>query len=205
MARDVYKFLIPLLGLTLLFSALGLGIHPLFWIPAVIILLLSVFVAFFFRDPEREIVADNRSIVSPVDGKVVNIEQNDKGFRISIFLTVFNVHVNRAPIAGKIIRQHYKPGKFLVAWDERASVENEQVQMTFEGSRTIKISLIAGIIARRIIPYTKQGDTVTKGDRIALIRFGSRADVFIPPDCTIVAAMGEPVKGGLSVLALTGE
>ena len=205
MAKDVYKFLIPLLGLTLLFSALGLGIHPLFWIPTVIIFLLSVFVAFFFRDPEREIVADNRSIVSPVDGKVVNIEQNDGGFRISIFLTVFNVHVNRAPIAGKIIRQHYKPGKFLVAWDERASVENEQVQMTFEGSRTIKISLIAGIIARRIIPYTKQGDTVAKGDRIALIRFGSRADVFIPSDCTIVAAMGEHVKGGLSVLALTGE
>ncbi len=205
MARDVYKFLIPLLGLTLLFAALGLGAHPFFWIPAVIILLLSIFVAFFFRDPEREIATDDSSIVSPVDGKVVNIEKNEGVSRISIFLTMCNVHVNRAPIAGKIIRQQYKPGKFLVAWDEKASVENEQVQMTFEGSRTIRISLIAGIIARRIIPYTKQGDTVAKGDRIALIRFGSRADVFIPSDCTIVAAVGDHVKGGISVLALTGE
>ena len=205
MARDVYKFLIPLSGLTLLFAALGLGTHPFFWIPAVIILFLTIFVAFFFRDPEREIAIDNSSIVSPVDGKVVNIEQNEDGCRISIFLTIFNVHVNRAPIGGKIIRQEYKPGKFLVAWDEKASVENEQVQMTFKGIRTIKISLIAGIIARRIIPYTKLGDTVAKGDRIALIRFGSRADVFIPSDCTIVAAVGDHVAGGISVLALTGE
>lgn len=205
MAKDVYKFLIPLLGLFLLFSALGMWTHSLFLIPAILIFMLSVFVAYFFRDPERKIVLDNTSIVSPVDGKVVNIEQNEDGCRISIFLSVFNVHVNRAPIGGEIILQQYKPGKFLVAWDERASVENEQVQMTFEGIRTIRISLIAGIIARRIIPYTKQGDEVAKGDRIALIRFGSRADVFIPSDCTIVAAEGDHVKGGLSVLALTGE
>jgi phosphatidylserine decarboxylase len=205
MAKDVYKFLIPLLGILLLFSALGLWIHPLLWIPAVLTFMFFSFVAYFFRDPERKADPDSTSIVSPVDGKVVNIEQNEDGCRISIFLSVFNVHVNRAPIGGKIVRQEYRPGKFLVAWDEKASVENEQVQMTFEGIRTIKISLIAGIIARRVLPYTKLGDTVAKGDRIALIRFGSRADVFIPSDCTIVTRKGEHVKGGLSVLASTGE
>jgi len=205
MAKDAYKFLLPLLAVTLAFAALGQYYANLFWVPAALFLLLSAFVAYFFRDPDREIVADNRAIVSPVDGRVVKVEETAGGCRISIFLSVFNVHVNRAPTSGRITRQHYQPGKFLVAWDERASVENEQVQMTFEGIRTIKISLIAGILARRILPYTKQGDVVAKGDRIALIRFGSRADVFIPPDCRILAAVGDRVQGGLSVLAVTGE
>ncbi len=180
MAKDAYRFLIPLLGLTLFFLILGLVLNSFFWLPALLFFFLSSFVAYFFRDPERNIDPDSKSIVSPVDGKVVNIEQSENGSRISIFLSVFNVHVNRAPISGQIIRQEYRPGKFLVAWDEKASVENEQVQMTFKGTSTIKIALIAGILARRILPYTKQGDIVSKGDRIALIRFGSRADVFLP-------------------------
>ncbi len=205
MAKDVYKFLVPLLGTLLAFAALSLWVHPFFWFPAAIFLGLSVFVAYFFRDPERNIVAGDNSIVSPVDGKVVNIEKNEEGYRISIFLSAFNVHVNRAPVSGKIVLQKYQPGKFLVAWDEKASVENEQVQMTFEGKKTVKIALIAGILARRIIPYTKQGDEVAIGDRIALIRFGSRADVFIPAGCRVTTSKGERVKGGLSVLAVTGE
>lgn len=205
MAKDAYRFLLPLLGLALLFSVLGLYLHSFFWLPALLFYFLSCFVAYFFRDPERSIDPDSSSIVSPVDGKVVDIEHSENGCRISIFLSVFNVHVNRAPVSGQIVRQEYRPGKFLVAWDERASIENEQVQMTFEGIKTVKISLIAGILARRILPYTKQGDIVSKGDRIALIRFGSRSDVFIPSGCKIVASKGEHVKGGLSVLALTGE
>ena len=205
MAKDAYRFLIPLFAVTIIFYVFSLWSHPFFLVPAILIFLLSIFVAFFFRDPEREIDPGNNTIVSPVDGKVVGIKQEDEGFRISIFLSVFDVHINRAPISGRIVRQKYRPGKFLVAWDERASVENEQVQMTFEGIKTIRISLIAGIIARRIIPCTRQGDTVAKGDRIALIRFGSRADVFIPADCSIVAVQGDRVKGGITVLATTGE
>ncbi len=205
MAKDAYRFLIPLFAVTIIFFVFSLWSYPFFLIPAVLVFLFSIFVAFFFRDPEREIDPGNNTIVSPVDGKVVGIQQEDEGFRISIFLSVFDVHVNRAPISGRIVRQKYRPGKFLVAWDERASVENEQVQMTFEGIKTIRVSLIAGIIARRIIPYTRQGDTVAKGDRIALIRFGSRADVFIPADCSVVAVQGDRVKGGITVLATTGE
>lgn len=205
MAKDCYKFLIPLALAGVLFSILGLRGQPFLLIPAAFFLFFAIFVAFFFRDPERKIDPDDRSIVSPVDGKVVTVEKLDPGHRISIFLSIFDVHVNRAPITGKIIRQKYRPGKFLVAWDERASVENEQVQMTFEGEKTIKIALIAGIIARRIIPYTREGISVKKGDRIALIRFGSRADIIIPGDCSLVAKKGDRVKGGISVLATLGE
>lgn len=205
MAKDAYKFLIPLLAVSAIFLALAcLGDNLFLW-AAVPALLISAFVAFFFRDPDRAIDPAENTIVSPVDGKVVSIAANNEGFTVSIFLSIFDVHVNRAPIGGKIITQEYRSGKFLVAWDERASLENEQVQMTFEGFKTIKISLIAGIIARRIIPYTRKGDEVAKGDRIALIRFGSRADVLIPKDCQVVVGKGDRVKGGLTVLATTGE
>jgi phosphatidylserine decarboxylase len=164
-------------------------------------LLVSGFVAFFFRDPEREIPADPNAIVSPADGKIILLEQDERGTALSIFLSVFDVHVNRAPIDGLILSQEYRPGRFRVAYDSRASIENEQVVLTIGERRTITLSLIAGILARRIRLWKKKGDQVRRGDRIGLIRFGSRVDVFLPPDCQPFVGRGERVYGGTSIIA----
>ncbi|RPI27316.1 MAG: phosphatidylserine decarboxylase [Acidobacteria bacterium] len=195
MARDAWYFMIPLLcaaaGAWYLGSMVG----------AVILVLLAGFVAFFFRDPERLVAADPLAVVSPADGKVIRIKDEPDGSRrLSIFLSVFNVHVNRAPIEGTILRQEYRPGKFLIASDDRASVQNEQLVITIRGQRELSFALIAGIVARRIVPWKRLGDNVNKGDRIALIRFGSRADMILPPDCDLVAKKGDRVFAGRSII-----
>lgn len=195
MVRDGYRFLIPLL--LLLCGSLWLE----WWAPALVLLFLFLFVAYFFRDPEREIPADETAIVSPADGKVVRLQEGDEGTLVSIFLSIFDVHVNRAPISGTILRQEYHKGKFLVAWDERASLQNEQVRYTIEGDHRLEFSLIAGIVARRILPWTKPNQRVKRGDRIALIRFGSRADILIPRGCRLEVVAGDRVRGGSSILA----
>lgn len=194
MVKDAYYFIVPLLflGLVLLwFEFLTLPI---------LLLGLAVFVGFFFRNPDREIPADPDAIVSPADGKVVQIAEGPEGARISIFLSVFNVHVNRAPWGGTVQSQEYHPGSFRVAFDERASVENERVVFTVGDERRITFALIAGLVARRIVSWTKTGETVAKGDRIALIRFGSRADVFLPQECELVARVGDRVRAGSSLI-----
>jgi phosphatidylserine decarboxylase len=195
MARDAWYFLLPLLFLFA--AALLAG-----WLaPAGTLLALAAFVAFFFRDPERVVPADHLSIVSPADGRVIRIQNDPGGVRLSIFLTIFNVHVNRAPIEGTITRQDYRPGKFHVASDDRASVQNEQLIITVRGDRELTFALIAGIVARRIVPWRKLGDHVSKGDRIALIRFGSRVDVILPAECEVLARKGERVYSGRSIIA----
>jgi phosphatidylserine decarboxylase len=184
---------------------LGLGIIALFFgftIAAIICLILLLFVAFFFRNPERTIPSESDVIVSPADGRVIRIEKSETGLtRVSIFLSIFNVHVNRAPIAGKLVEQTYHKGRFHLAFDDRASVENERLALKIENGRSVSFSLIAGIIARRIIPWKKEGDTVAKGDRIALIRFGSRVDIELPEDCELTIAKGDRVHGGSSTIA----
>ena len=195
MARDGFPFLIPILLLLAASSWFG------WWAPAWALLVLALFIAYFFRDPEREIPTDSNSIVSPADGKVVKIQATKGGTLVCIFLSIFDVHVNRAPISGSIERQDYHPGKFLVAWDERASVENEQLRMTISGERSIDFSLIAGLVARRIVPWTKLNQRVERGDRIALIRFGSRVDILVPSQCRLEVAVGNQVWGGSTVLA----
>ena len=120
---------------------------------------------------------------------------------MSIFLSIFDVHVNRAPIEGTIVKKIYQPGKFRLAFDERASVENEKVTITIEGERNLTFSLIAGLVARRIRVWKNEGVQVCKGDRIGLIRFGSRVDIVFPPECEIVVNKGDRVYGGSSVLA----
>jgi len=159
--------------------------------------ILAAFCLYFFRDPERAIPAGPVA-VSPADGKVVSV--ND--LRVSIFLNIFDVHVNRSPIGGKITKIQYKKGKFVNAAFALASSENEQNIFTVEGEGTrVVFSQIAGLIARRIVCYKKQGDLVERGERVGLIKFGSRVDVFFGPDWEVTVAPGERVSCGSSILA----
>jgi phosphatidylserine decarboxylase len=190
-----------LYGLSL--AAAGLLVtYLLGWPWALPFYLLALFCFWFFRDPERAIPAGPVA-VSPADGKVVLIKQTDAGQRLSIFLNVFDVHVNRAPVGGRITQIDYHAGKFLVASREQASTENERNTITVEaddGTR-VTMSQIAGLIARRIICYKRPGDSVATGERVGLIKFGSRVDVFFGPEWEILAKPGERVSAGSSILA----
>jgi phosphatidylserine decarboxylase len=163
---------------------------------------VAAFCLYFFRDPERTI-PDGPVAVSPADGKVVGIRTDRTApARISIFLNIFDVHVNRAPIAGKIGKVEYTKGQFLVASREMASSQNERNLVTIQGEGTdVTFSQIAGLIARRIVFWKKPGDTVAKGERVGLIKFGSRVDVFLGPEWEITVRQGERVHGGSSILA----
>src|ERR1700678_2826306 len=163
--------------------------------------LLALFCLYFLRDPDRAI-PDGPVAVSPADGKVVGIiGEGAECTRISIFLNVFDVHVNRAPIAGRIANVEYTKGQFLVASRELASSQNERNTVTIAGDASIRFAQIAGLIARRIVFYKKLGDTVAKGERVGLIKFGSRVDIFLGPEWEIKVRPGERVAGGSSVIA----
>ena len=170
---------------------------------------LAVFVMYFFRDPERAIPVGD-GVISPADGRVVDLRRTavagQSFWKISIFLSVFDVHVNRAPIGGVITRQSYSPGKFRIASRPEASVENEQNTVTIEGpgegrSTTVIFKQIAGAVARRIVFNKKVGDRVELGERVGLIKFGSRVDLFVPRSYTLTIAVGDRVKGGSSWIA----
>ena len=164
-------------------------------------LILAAFCLWFFRDPDRQI-PEGPVAVSPADGVVVAIKPEGAQTRISIFLNVFDVHVNRSPIAGKITKIEYKTGKFLVASREEATTDNEQNFITVEGPNgKIVFSQIAGLIARRIICYKKAGDTVQAGDRVGYIKFGSRVDMFLGPEWSIEVKQGQRVAGGADIIA----
>ena len=173
--------------------------RPPFGIP---LFLLALFCLYFFRDPERKI-PEGPVAVSPADGKIVAIlTDSSASTRVSIFLNIFDVHVNRAPIAGNIRNVEYTKGQFLVASREIASSRNERNTVTLEGAGTsIGFSQIAGLIARRIVFYKKPGDQVAKGERVGLIKFGSRVDVFLGPEWEIAVKMGEHVAAGSTILA----
>jgi phosphatidylserine decarboxylase len=177
--------------------------QPLFALP---LFLLAAFCLYFFRDPERAI-PDGPVAVSPADGKVVGIlPANSAPARISIFLNVFDVHVNRAPIGGDVTKVEYTKGHFLVASRELASSENERNTITIAGEgTTVGFSQIAGLIARRIVCYKKAGDHVAKGERVGLIKFGSRVDVFLGPEWDILVKPGQRVAGGSSIIARRKE
>jgi len=180
------------------------------WPWAVPFYLLAAFCLNFFRDPERE-VPPGPVAVSPADGKVVGLRQDDAGgSRISIFLNIFDVHVNRTPIAGKITAIEYKKGEFLNASRAEASSANEQNVLTVEGvvggrSTKVVFSQIAGLIARRIICYKKTGDTLQPAERVGLIKFGSRVDIFLGPEWQVTVPEGSRVKAGSSVIARMRE
>jgi phosphatidylserine decarboxylase len=198
--KDAWMFLVPLLISGALAIGLGLPILGIF------LLLLAAFVAFFFRNPRREIPSDPRVIVSPADGKVVKIERVGKVTRLSIFLSIFDVHVNRSPMAGRIDAIDYKRGKFRAAFKHEASVENERnTIMVSQGNLKIVFTQIAGIVARRIVCWKKVGDTVRKGELVGLIRFGSRVDILFPAGTTPTVRVGIRVYGGSSPIGIIGE
>ena len=200
MVKEGYYFGLPLV-------VLGGVFYLLHWnVAAVLAVLLALFVFSFFRDPERLVPADTGAVVSPGDGRVVVVTEEEHagrpGKRVSIFLAVWNVHVNRAPAAGTITKMEYRPGKFLAAMLERASVENEQNVFTLStDAGEIVFKQIAGLIARRVVSWKKTGDKVVRGERIGLVRFGSRVDLWVPKEAEILVKLGDNVKGGSSVLA----
>lgn len=200
MVKEGYYFGLPLLLLA------GAAYLTQWTAVAVVLVCLALFVFSFFRDPERVIPSDLGAIVSPGDGRVVVVTDEEDsgrpGKRISIFLAVWNVHVNRAPAAGVITKLEYRPGKFLAAMRERASTENEQNVFTLStDAGEMVFKQIAGLIARRVVSWKKQGERVARGERIGLVRFGSRVDVWVPKDAEILVKLGDNVKGGASVLA----
>jgi phosphatidylserine decarboxylase len=174
---------------------------------AAIPLLLAAFFLWFFRDPERRIPAIQGAIVSPADGKVTDIsaleEKGEKRTRISIFLNVFDVHVNRSPVSGVIEEVRYQKGKFGNAMDRASAELNEQNIVTVRGDAGVVVfKQIAGLLARRIVFTKKVGDKVERGERIGLIKFGSRTDVIFPATADMKVQIGEHVKGGSTVLAI---
>jgi len=178
------------------------------WLAAFVLLLLALWVAYFFRDPER--VGDRGAslMVSPADGKLIMITDVEepsfvqgRAIRLSIFMNVFNVHVNRYPVDGVVKYIHYNKGKFFNASAEKSSLENEQMSVGIEtGGRRVLVRQIAGLIARRIVTYSKLGETVRQGDRMGIIRFGSRVDLFLPPGSTVRAKLGDVTTAGVTIL-----
>lgn len=193
-------------GFTIAGLLISLAFDPLWAAP---LFVLAVFCLNFFRDPDREIPAGPVA-VSPADGKVVHIRPRpDGGVRISIFLNIFNVHVNRIPVAGVIRSIEYRPGTFLMAHRESASEENEQNTLVVDPDDArggeVVVKQIAGLIARRIVCYKKTGDRVAKGERIGMMKFSSRMDVFLGPQWRLLVAEGDHVAGGSSILARLDE
>lgn len=201
MVRDGYLYGIASICAALLFGWLLGGPY------SAPVLLLGFLFLWFFRDPERQIPQTAGALVSPADGKVTDISQVNVGgtpqSRISIFLSVFDVHVNRSPIAGVIREVRYQSGKFLDARSPSCAELNEQNIVTVEGDgQKVIFKQIAGLLARRIVFTPKVGDRVERGQRIGLIKFGSRVDVLFTPDATVRVKIGDHVMGGASVLAL---
>ena len=181
------------------------------WTIAAGLAIVAAWVVYFFRDPEREGARGDRLVVSPADGKIVMITQvhepafiRGPAIRISVFMNIFSVHVNRYPVSGAVRYTHYNPGKFLNAAVEKASLENEQSSVGIESPiGRVVVRQIAGLIARRILTYSRDGDRAAQGSRFGIIRFGSRVDVFVPTTCAVQVKLGEQVFAGLTVLAET--
>lgn len=207
-AREGLIFILPLLALTVLFWAKG-------WMAlAVLFTLATAFVTYFFRDPERAVPQEEDAVISPADGKVIKIEPvfehrvlKAPATKISIFMSVFNVHVNRAPLTGRVLKQVYTPGKFFSANRDKASLSNEQNALLMEnpeGDRLLCVQ-IAGLIARRIVCRVSPGDVVHKGARFGMIRFGSRLDVYLPETARVNVRVGQKVKAGQTVLGYMND
>ena len=178
------------------------------WLAAFVLLLLALWVAYFFRDPERTGERGTSLIVAPADGKLIMITDVDeptfiggRAVRLSIFMNVFNVHVNRYPVDGVVKYIHYNKGKFFNAAAEKSSLENEQMSVGIETGRyRVLVRQIAGLIARRIVTYSKLGEKVKQGDRLGIIRFGSRVDVFLPVGSAVRAKLGDVTTAGVTIL-----
>jgi phosphatidylserine decarboxylase len=202
-APEGWIFIIP----PIILAAIALLLQFYFW--AIVFGAISAFLLNFFRDPRRAGSDRHIDVLSPADGTVVMIKDVPDGSvwpaltkQISIFMSVFDVHVNRAPISGKIVHYRYNPGKKLVAMSEKSSIENEQNLVVVQGDHaTVAFKQIAGLLARRIIFDKKDGDIVQRGERVGMIKFGSRVDVFLPPDAVILVRQKDKVKVAQTVIA----
>jgi phosphatidylserine decarboxylase len=209
-AREGLAFILvaALIAVAAYTAALTRRSWPL-WLLAFALTLVALWVAYFFRDPERTGQRGDRLVIAPADGKVVMVTEVDeptflhgRAKRISIFMNVFNVHVNRYPVSGTIRYVHRTAGRFLNAATEQSSLENEQTSVGLEvGEYRVLVRQIAGLIARRIHTYSREGERVEQGERMGIIRFGSRVDVFLPPASTINVAEGQATVAGTTVLA----
>ncbi|HEX5577145.1 MAG TPA: phosphatidylserine decarboxylase family protein [Gemmatimonadaceae bacterium] len=209
-AREGYPFIGIAMALAVAAFALALARRSWsLWLLALVVTVLALWVAYFFRDPERTGERGPNIVVAPADGKLIMITEVDepafiggRATRLSIFMNVFNVHVNRYPIDGTVKYLHYNPGKFLNAAAEKSSLENEQSSVGIEaGPYRILVRQIAGLVARRIVTYSREGEQVEQGERMGLIRFGSRVDVFIPTDSKLRVQLGQLTTAGTTVLA----
>jgi phosphatidylserine decarboxylase len=214
MVKDGYLWvLVPLA------AGLAAGVLYLFWpalpllVLAFVLLLLAAFMAYFFRDPPRAVPTESGLVVSPADGKVTRIEKlsadgADSPTVVSIFLSPFDVHINRAPIAGEVIDVTYTKGRFIAATSDNASLVNEQNALTIKGERmTVVCKQIAGVLARRIVCWKRPGDSLELGERFGLIKFGSRTDLVLPHRVEVLVKVGERVSGGVTIIGrcLDGE
>ncbi len=205
-APEGWPFAAPLVVAALAAAAFAPG-----WLAA-IVAGLALFVVAFFRNPTRAISGDERTVVAPADGKVLCVDEIEhptggKGLRIGIFLSVFDVHVNRAPLAGKVVSIERSGSLYLAAWNPRGERENVQLAMTLQladGRRAV-VTQITGLIARRIVCHAAIGDVLARGARYGLIRFGSRTDVLLPLGSRAAVRVGDRVRGGATVLAHLGE
>ena len=208
-AKEGFPFLALPLLLTILFLLIPqMRFGYLFWISVVVTFCIGM----FFRDPERTIPQGENLIVSPADGKIIVIQEvkypalgDEKYLQVSIFMSVFNVHVNRAPVTGTVEDVIYNPGKFFAAFENKASLLNEQNSIILSktaNGKTVRVLVkqIAGLIARRIVCYAKPGMSFNKGERIGLIRFGSRVDLFLPSDISLTVKLNDKVKGGSTII-----
>ncbi|MDB5124760.1 MAG: phosphatidylserine decarboxylase [Mucilaginibacter sp.] len=180
------------------------------WVIYILSFLLFVIILQFFRSPSISITTDETQVLCPADGKVVVIEEaeeteflKDKRIQVSVFMSPVNVHINRNPISGIVTYFKYNPGKYLVAWHPKSSTENERTTIVIENKAGVPVLFrqIAGALARRIVWYVKEGDTVQQGEQFGFIKFGSRVDVFLPLGSDVRVAIGETVKGGHTILA----
>lgn len=202
-AADGWFFVAPSAALALVFFAVGWGAAG--WL----FLALAAFCLYFFRDPERTPPEGEGLVVAPADGRVVFIdtafqspEHPEGAVSVSIFLSIFNVHVQRCPLSGEVTGKRYNRGRFMAAWSHKASQDNEQVTTVLKtGAGVVMVKQIAGLVARRIVSWVNVGDRVERGQRLGLIRFGSRVDLILPVGTELVCSLGGSVKGGETVMA----
>ncbi len=203
LASEGYPFIAVSILATAVLAILGLGVLALFFLG------LTVFIGYFFRDPERVIPQEEGVVVSPADGKIVEVKvakhsdlAPEEMLKISVFMSVFNVHVNRAPAKATVTDVSYHPGKFIAANLDKASIHNERNAVSFEidGGQRLIVVQVAGLIARRIVCKIKKGDHLGRGERFGMIRFGSRLDIYLPQDTRPTVAVGDKVLAGTSLL-----
>jgi len=203
-AKPGYRFIAVAGGLTLVFWLLNWGLL------AFLGLVVTALLLNFFRNPQRAVPADLATIVAPADGKVVLTDEVQEleflggpARRVAIFMNIFDVHINRAPVAGRAVASRHRTGRFLAAYKEEADQVNEQQAILWEttaGSRVLTVQ-IAGLLARRIVPAVKEGDVLARGARFGMICFGSRVDLYLPLNCDIIAKVGDRVRAGESIVA----